>query len=146
METTQQQVDDKRDIRVRLGERLRAQRAKTGLNQSEFGAAAAVSKASQIAYESGANSPDAVYLTRLAAHLDLLYVLTGVPANVHAGLQLDWDLMTRITAAIKEVEDARAIRLSATVLTRLQRILYAASVATGEVDQGVLKAVFQAAD
>ncbi len=145
MDTTSA-TDDKREIRIKLGERLKSERAKTGFNQADFGANGAVSKASQVGYESGANAPDAVYLTRLAAHIDLLYVLTGVPAQVHAGRQLDWELMTRLTAQIRAMESERGIQLPVETFTRFQRILYATSIASGDVDRGVLEAVFQAAD
>ncbi len=138
-------ADDKRVIRTKIGERLKAERAKAGFNQADFSANGAVSKASQVAYESGVNAPDAVYLTRLAAHIDLLYVLTGVPAPVHAGLQLDWELMERLTSYIRALEKERGIQLPVETFIRFQRILYAASVSTREVDRGLLEAVFESA-
>lgn len=138
-----QSSNDKKEIRAKLGERIRLERQRMGLSQSEFSDLACVSKASQVGYESGVNSPDAVYLTRLAEHLDLLFVLSGVRATVHAGRHLDWDLMTRVTVQIRCAEVERGIRLSAESVARFQRILYAASVSTGEVDLGVLDAVFE---
>jgi transcriptional regulator with XRE-family HTH domain len=141
-----QQADDKREIRVKLGERLKRERMKSGLNQADFAAQGAVSKASQVAYESGVNSPDAVYLARLAANVDLLYVLTGVPFEVHSGRGLNWDLMGRLAVLIEDCEAQRGIKLPALVSIRFLRILYAASIASGKVDRGVLEAVFQASD
>lgn len=138
-------LDDKKEIRAKLGERIKIERQRMGLSQSEFSELARVSKASQVGYESGVNAPDAVYLTRMAEHIDLLFVLTGVRASVHAGRQLDWNLITQVNVQIRRSEVERGIALPAESLARFQRILYAASVSTGEVDLGVLNAVFQTA-
>jgi hypothetical protein len=54
--------------------------------------------------------------------------------------------MGRLTVLIQDCAAERGIQLPALVLARFQRILYAASIAAGEVDRGVLEAVFQASD
>lgn len=134
-------VDDRREILSRIGERLKSERAKAGLNQADFGAAGGVSKATQVAYESATTAPDAVYLTRLATQIDVPYVLTGVPSPVHAGVQLDWELMMRLTLQIRALESDRGMQFPVDKFTRLQRILYSASIPTGVVDRGLLDAV-----
>lgn len=139
-------ADDRREILSRIGERLKSERARVGLNQADFGAAGGVSKATQVAYESATTAPDAVYLTRLATQIDVPYVLTGVPSSVHAGVLLDWELMTRIAVQIRGLESKRGVQFSADKFTRLQRILYAASVPTGVVDRGLLDAVCWVSD
>lgn len=52
------------------------------MNQAELGAAAGVSKGAQLNYESGERSPNVEYLQAVAAAgVDVIYALTGVPAN-----------------------------------------------------------------
>lgn len=63
---------------VSLGERLREERGRLGLNQSDFAALAGVTKKTQMLYESDERSPKADYLAALGkANVDVLYVLTG---------------------------------------------------------------------
>jgi transcriptional regulator with XRE-family HTH domain len=59
---------------VLLGERIREERLRLGLNQSQLG----VAPKTQRFYETGERSPDADYLERFAkAGADILYVITG---------------------------------------------------------------------
>lgn len=61
-----------------LGERLKEERVRLGLNQAEMAALGGVAKTSQFNYEKGERSPDAAYLVAVeAAGVDVLYVLTG---------------------------------------------------------------------
>ncbi len=63
---------------VSLGARLREERDARGLSQEAFGAIGGVTKKSQINYEKNERSPDAAYLTAIAAAgVDVLYILTG---------------------------------------------------------------------
>lgn len=61
-----------------IGDRLKQERSRLGLNQTEFAALGFVTKDSQLNYEVGRRSPDSAYLSALADHgVDVLYVLTG---------------------------------------------------------------------
>jgi transcriptional regulator with XRE-family HTH domain len=63
-----------------IGTRLRDERLKLELSQTEFGEAGGVHKNTQSKYEQGERAPDADYLARIAARgVDVQYVLTGVP-------------------------------------------------------------------
>lgn len=63
---------------LNIGERLKEERVRLGLNQGDFAALATVSKTTQFNYEKGERSPDAAYLAAVAAAgVDVLYVLTG---------------------------------------------------------------------
>ncbi|MBC2660011.1 helix-turn-helix transcriptional regulator [Pseudomonas sp. MSSRFD41] len=71
---------------MKIGERLKEERARLGFNQAEFAAFAGVAKTSQFNYEKGERSPDAAYLAAVAEKgVDILYVVTGerrpVPAD-----------------------------------------------------------------
>ena len=62
-----------------IGERLKEERERLGLNQTEFAALAGASKNSQYNYEKGERSPDANYLAAAAKQgVDVLYVVTGL--------------------------------------------------------------------
>ncbi len=61
-----------------IGERLKEERERLGLNQTDFAALAGASKNTQYNYEKGERSPDANYLAAAAERgVDVLYVLTG---------------------------------------------------------------------
>ena len=62
-----------------IGERLKEERGRIGLNQTEFAAMAGVQKNAQSNYEKGDRNPDASYLEAIAsAGVDVTYVITGV--------------------------------------------------------------------
>ncbi len=63
---------------VGIGDRLKEERERIGLNQTDFAALAGASKNTQYNYEKGERSPDANYLAAAAtAGIDVLYVITG---------------------------------------------------------------------
>lgn len=63
-----------------IGERLREIRHQKGLNQSDFGALAGITKRTQMLYEGNERAPKADYLVALDAEgVDVGYVLTGRP-------------------------------------------------------------------
>ncbi|WP_019411222.1 helix-turn-helix domain-containing protein [Pseudomonas psychrophila] len=62
-----------------IGDRLKEERERLGLNQTELAAVAGASKNSQYNYEKGERAPDAAYLAAVAEKgVDILYVVTGV--------------------------------------------------------------------
>lgn len=61
-----------------IGDRLREERSRLGLSQTDLGAAGGVGKTTQINYEKGSGSPDARYLAAAAdLGIDVLYIVTG---------------------------------------------------------------------
>lgn len=61
-----------------IGDRLKQERERLGLNQTDFAAKAGASKNTQYNYEKGERSPDANYLAAAATlGVDVLFVLTG---------------------------------------------------------------------
>lgn len=61
-----------------VGERLREERERLGMNQTDFGVSAGVSRGTQKAYELESSSPDIRYLSGLQdLGVDVHYVLTG---------------------------------------------------------------------
>jgi transcriptional regulator with XRE-family HTH domain len=71
-----------------IGTRLKEERTRLKLNQTQFGRFGYITKASQINYESDLRSPDANYLAALASHgVDVNYILTGTKVNAPI---VDW--------------------------------------------------------
>jgi len=61
-----------------IGDRLRKERERLDLSQTDFAALAGSSKRAQIRYESGERSPDAEYLAKIAkAGVDIYWIITG---------------------------------------------------------------------
>lgn len=61
-----------------LGDRLREERERMGLNQTEFAKLAEGSRSAQASYERGEKIPGGGYLTAISSSgVDVLYVLTG---------------------------------------------------------------------
>ncbi|WP_336332326.1 helix-turn-helix transcriptional regulator [Pseudomonas putida] len=61
-----------------IGERLKEERVRLGLSQTDLAAVGGVGKTTQINYEKGERSPDANYLAAASVlGADVLYVLTG---------------------------------------------------------------------
>ncbi|WGO91854.1 helix-turn-helix transcriptional regulator [Pseudomonas viciae] len=61
-----------------MGERLREERTRLGLNQEAFAQLGGITRNTQGSYEKGERNPDSVYLTAvLRAGVDVQYVLTG---------------------------------------------------------------------
>lgn len=93
-----------------FSDRLRDERKRLGKNQTELAELAGVQKRAQVNYESGERSPAADYLAAVAAAgIDVLYLLTGVPAAkqqplVNAPGQMSLD-RARFTAAMVAVEE-----------------------------------------
>jgi transcriptional regulator with XRE-family HTH domain len=68
-----------------FGERLKAERSRLGLNQSEFAALGGVKQHAQFQYEKGLRRPNSDYLIALAATgVDVHFLLTGEKA-AHLG-------------------------------------------------------------
>ena len=63
---------------MNIGERLKEERKRLGLNQTEFAVLLGASKTSQFNYEKGDRSPDSTYLAAAAEQgVDVFYVITG---------------------------------------------------------------------
>jgi transcriptional regulator with XRE-family HTH domain len=60
-----------------IGERLRKERERLGMSQTEFAALGGASKRAQIRYEAGERSPDASYLAGIAKGGADMFIVTG---------------------------------------------------------------------
>lgn len=61
-----------------IGSRLKEERDRLGMNQTDFAALAGADRKTQFNYETGKHPPHAAYLAAVAAAgVDVLYVITG---------------------------------------------------------------------
>lgn len=86
---------------VSFCERLRAERTRLGLNQTDFAALAGVTKKTQMLYEAGERVPDANYLAAIAeAGADVYFTITGqktdATPSATAWAPIDSDKLARI--------------------------------------------------
>lgn len=97
-----------------LGERLREERERLGLNQEEFGQIGGVNRNTQGKYEKGERSPDSDYMAAAAAAgVDVLYVLTGARAPVaNDGLSQDEAKVIEQYRSLPEQDKASVVRLT----------------------------------
>ncbi|HGQ7396659.1 TPA: helix-turn-helix domain-containing protein [Pseudomonas aeruginosa] len=92
-----------------IGERLKEERQRLGMSQTELAEQCGVSKNTQLAYEKGERSPDAAYLLRASLlGADVLYVITGrrQPAELESLSQEELDVLGYMLAM--DAEDKAA--------------------------------------
>lgn len=78
MDTNVSIVNDVMEIFVGISDRLKEERLRLGLSQSDFADAGGAHRKSQGNYESGERYPDAQYLSAIAAiGADVQYIVTG---------------------------------------------------------------------
>lgn len=97
-----------------VGERLKEERSRLGLSQTELGAVAGVGKTTQINYEKDSGSPTANYLIAVATvGVDMVYVLTGVRAQRPVeGLSVTEEMVLDNYRSLPESDKASVRRLT----------------------------------
>lgn len=98
-----------------IGERLKEERERLGLNQTDFAAMAGASKNTQYNYEKGERSPDANYLAAAAAQgVDVLYVITGTRTPQPSACFTDEE--TQFVEMLRVMDDSDRAVMSRTAL------------------------------
>lgn len=103
-----------------FGERLREERQRLGLNQTEFAGLAGVQKQAQLKYEKGERSPDANYLAAIAAAgADVQYIVTGVRRGDGIGLAAAQQAVLNAVDLLSLEKKVDAAQLAAAVVKLL---------------------------
>jgi transcriptional regulator with XRE-family HTH domain len=69
------------ELNISIGRRLREERERLGMTQTEFSAVAQATRQTQSNYEKGERAPDALYLAAIVSiGVDVQYILTGLRA------------------------------------------------------------------
>jgi len=105
-----------------VGERLREERDRLGMNQTDFGIAAGVSRGTQKAYELESSSPDIRYLAALQGiAVDVHFVLTGSRHLIDAAnLSEEESLVLQQFRSLPEHDRASVKRLTGALAATLQ--------------------------
>ena len=121
-----------------IGERLREERQRLGLNQPDFGARGGIKKVAQIHYEQGERSPDAEYLAGVAAAgADVLYIVTGERRQQPGAFNPV--LLKQIVESAEESLQAQRQRLAPAKKAELIALLYEHFAAIGPVEKATVE-------
>lgn len=120
-----------------FGERLKAERKKLGLSQTEFAKKLGISKNTQFNYENMASDPDVAYLGRLdELGINTRYLITGEAAEVsEEELLRQADLIHEIVFELEKILVTQpGVKLSPHKKASLVRVLFKLYYPTGYVD------------
>ena len=107
------------------GSRLRSERNRLGITQTQLASAGGISKPTQVAYESDTYVPDLQYLERISsADVDKIFVVTGKTTSQFVTEHFDWKLHQEVVEVVMELSDELGVQLPAVKLSGLVRILY----------------------
>ena len=110
---------------TQIGLRLREERRRLGLNQTQMAELAGVSLTSQSHYESGTHRPDSSYLTQiLCAGIDILFVLTGQHRSEFTSDSIDWLAVTEIADVVAKWAAQRPEPSSPELRAHFLRVFY----------------------
>ena len=110
---------------TQIGSRLREERRRLGLNQTQVAGVAGVSLTSQSHYESGTHRPDSSYLTQIScAGIDILYVLTGQRQSEFTSNSIDWLVVLEIADLVAKWAVQRPEPSSPELRAHFLRVFY----------------------
>ena len=119
---------------TQLGSRLREERKRLNLTQTQLAEAAGISLTSQSHYESGTHRPDSTYLSHAArAGIDILYVLTGTHQGEFNPNSIDWLAVLEITDIIATWAAQRPETPSPELRAHFLRVFYEQYVAQKKI-------------
>ena len=122
-----------------IGERLKEERLRLRMNQTEFGAQGGVKKFAQIHYEQGERRPDADYLAGIdSAGGDVLYIVTGKRSGLPPGA-FDAKLLQQVVESVEEQLKAKRRLLPASKKGELIALLYEHFARGDQVEKGTVE-------
>jgi transcriptional regulator with XRE-family HTH domain len=122
-----------------FAERLKRERSRLGLSQSELAVAGHISKATQVAYEAGTHVPNLEYLSDVGQlGVDIVYVMTGRVQIDFVESEFDWELLGDITEAIFEWAEEQGRHIPKHKLPDLTRLLYREFAKSSSIDGEVM--------
>lgn len=121
-----------------IAKNIKSERVRLELTQSQMAAFGGVSKATQLAYETGVTKPDAVYLSKIRKiGVDTELVLSGTKRAPG----VNWQLIEEIVEIMAEWQNERAEPISTSEQVRLMRILYSQFCQNEHVDDEIVNLV-----
>lgn len=99
---------------INIGNRLRAERERMGLSQTDFAKLADHSRSVQAGYEQGRVMPGGAYLAAIAAAgVDVLYVLTGQRTPSPDGVVVESEEEKRLLENYRAMDQAAKLNIQA---------------------------------
>ena len=127
-----------------FAERIRQERARLGISQSQLAVAGGISKATQVAYEGGTHVPNMDYLAAISTFgVDILFLLTGSSKGQFVEDEYDWELMSDIFETISEWAEEQNLKINAKKHVVLIRMLYREFRTTRVIDGVVMARALQ---
>lgn len=126
-------------MRIDIGSRLREERERLDMSQSDFAAWGDASKRSQIEWEKGSQVPNAEFLAKVGAKgVDVQYVLTGVRGVSVAQVEQDLARLSDAWETLELALEATGRTLTPAKKRKAADALYNASKAQIAMDKDKL--------
>jgi transcriptional regulator with XRE-family HTH domain len=127
------------ELKRPYADRIRQERIRLGLAQSQLALAGNISKATQVAYESDLHVPSLEYLNAIGTlGIDTVFVLTGSFRGQFVEGEFDWDLLGNILDAIVNWSEEQNRQIPPEKLHDLIRMLYRDFYVTRVIDDVVM--------
>lgn len=138
---------------VSFGDRLRAERTRLGLSQTDFAALAGVTKKTQMLYEADERVPDANYLASIfKGSADVNFILTGQKTSTPESSQavpaatwipVDSDRLVRIAEMLESAAKQAGRRWPSAKLISVSTEVYNALGEEREFDEGRVERILK---
>jgi len=123
-----------------IGVRLREERERLRMNQTEFAALGGAAKRSQVRYEAGDKAPDARYLARVAnSGTDVLYVVTGRRSAAGAPGSVDLNVLRQVIEGVEQYLSGRRSHPDPADKANAVTFLYEHFKRSGRVERGAIE-------
>ncbi len=131
-------IDELRSVSG-FGERIKSERQRVKMNQTEMAELAGVSKTSQVNYEQEQRIPDARYLAAISDKVDVLYIVTGEHTPDRNPKALDAQVIESILTAIDAWAVERKKPISIQVRAELLAVFLKQMMASGKIDPDLMR-------
>ncbi|MFZ5567846.1 MAG: helix-turn-helix domain-containing protein [Pseudomonadota bacterium] len=129
-----------------LGDRLRIERTRLSLNQSEAADALGVGRSAYVHYEFGRSVPDANALMKAQSlGMDLWWIVTGVRHADEAIDHMNLEALKSVTLAVTDFNKSQDLKLTSEQENELIRVLYKQFVQLGANSNDDLKTLLMRA-
>lgn len=119
---------------IGYGDRIKSERQRLKLNQTQFAELANVSRASQAYYELENRVPDLNYLSALVGKVDVLFILTGEHGSLANPRKIEASLVEPILSAIDSWADESGRILTQTLRSELLALFLEQALEKGKID------------
>lgn len=129
-----------------IGDRLRTERTRLSLNQSEAADALGVGRSAYVHYEFGRAVPDGnALMNAQSLGMDLWWIVTGVRHADEAIDHLNLEALKSVTLAVTDFNKSQCLNLTSEQENQLIRVLYQQYIRLGDNSHDSLKTLLKKA-